>query len=127
LLTWMHDAGADYTNTFRALMADDLAAAEPFTGSAFRAWQERWQARRAQSGASSDEQAELMARSNPAVVPRLHNVEQVLSAAEQTGDLKPLEAFLNALTRPYDDRPELDPYRDPPAPEERVYQTFCGT
>jgi serine/tyrosine/threonine adenylyltransferase len=31
------------------------------------------------------------------------------------------------LSRPFDERAEFDRYALPPAPEERVLQTFCGT
>ena len=31
------------------------------------------------------------------------------------------------LSRPFEDRPGLERYAEPPKPEERVLQTFCGT
>jgi uncharacterized protein YdiU (UPF0061 family) len=42
-------------------------------------------------------------------------------------DFAPFETLLDVLSRPFDDRPELLRYADPPAPDERVLQTFCGT
>ena len=42
-------------------------------------------------------------------------------------DLGPFEALLGVVSRPYEERPELDRYAEPPRPEERVFQTFCGT
>ena len=38
-----------------------------------------------------------------------------------------VEALLDAVARPFEDRPELERYTLPPQPEERVLQTFCGT
>ena len=53
-------------------------------------------------------------------------MEAALIAAEQ-GDLTVTTSLLDALAAPYGDRDPDDHYRQPPAPEERVCQTFCGT
>ena len=63
---------------------------------------------------------------NPAIIPRNHKVEEVLTASEQ-GDFKPLHKLLKAIENPYENRENLAPYQAPPRPEERVLQTFCGT
>jgi hypothetical protein len=31
------------------------------------------------------------------------------------------------LAKPYEDQPDFAEYADPPQPEQRVLQTFCGT
>ena len=67
-----------------------------------------------------------MRNHNPAVIPRNHRVEEALVAAEQ-GDLTVTTSLLDALTDPYADCDPDNAYRQPPAPEERVCQTFCGT
>jgi uncharacterized protein YdiU (UPF0061 family) len=67
-----------------------------------------------------------MRRENPAVIPRNHRVEAALDAAV-AGDLEPLDALLNVLATPWDDRPEVRSYTQPPEPHEVVQQTFCGT
>jgi len=54
-------------------------------------------------------------------------VEAALSAAVRDGDLAPVKALLAALDDPYRDRGPDDPYRQPPAPDEQVLRTFCGT
>jgi uncharacterized protein YdiU (UPF0061 family) len=67
-----------------------------------------------------------MAAVNPALIPRNHRVEEAISAA-LTGDLAPFERLVAVLSRPYDPAEgDLD-LAAPPAPEERVTQTFCGT
>ena len=43
------------------------------------------------------------------------------------GDFAPFEQLHAALARPYADEPAFAAYADPPQPEERVTQTFCGT
>ncbi|MGB7551440.1 MAG: hypothetical protein WBM15_07755, partial [Chromatiaceae bacterium] len=70
--------------------------------------------------------AAAMRRANPAVIPRNHRVEAVLDAAV-AGDLEPLDALLQALAHPWDEDPMFDEYRRPPAPDEVVQRTFCGT
>jgi uncharacterized protein YdiU (UPF0061 family) len=66
-----------------------------------------------------------MGRTNPAVIPRTHRIEQVI-AAGVTGDFAPFHAMLAAVTAPF--APDPDPlWTAPPAEEERVTQTFCGT
>ena len=67
-----------------------------------------------------------MRRANPAVIPRNHRVEAALDAAV-AGDLEPLDALLQALADPWNERPELASYTRPPEPHEVVQQTFCGT
>ena len=51
----------------------------------------------------------------------------VLDAAVHQGDFAPLEAFLAVLATPFALAPHQEAYSAPPAPSERVYQTFCGT
>ncbi len=63
---------------------------------------------------------------NPAVIARNHRVEEALAAGE-AGDAAPLERLLDALSRPFEERPGFERYLDPPHPSERVLQTFCGT
>jgi len=68
----------------------------------------------------------MMQQSNPAVIPRNHQVEAALEQA-QDGDLDPFKRLLAVLQNPYSHRPEIASYQTPPEPSNRVYQTFCGT
>ena len=68
-----------------------------------------------------------MGAANPAFTPSNHLVEAALKAAIERENFGPFEDLLEVLTRPYEDRPGLERYVVPPAPEERVLQTFCGT
>ena len=54
-------------------------------------------------------------------------MEAALNAAVERQDFGPFEGMLEAVSRPYEDRPGLERYAAPPEPEERVLQTFCGT
>ena len=126
LLDWMQRAGADYTNTFRHLTEEKPPQGKPYNDKTFKEWYTRWQAQLAKNTKPLKSSLSLMRANNPAVIPRNHKVEQVLDAATN-GDLKPLKDLLTALQEPYKNRPDLKPYQSPPKPEERVYQTFCGT
>ncbi len=127
LLDGMHRNGSDYTNTFRALV-QNLDSDIPLSGdAAFAEWVTRWQARLTRQPQSRESSVQLMRSHNPAVIPRNHRVEEALEAAVGRGDFAPMNRLLGVLSKPYDDPPEPDVYRTPPAPSERVYQTFCGT
>lgn len=126
LLTWMHKTHADFTLTFRELSQPHQPEGEHYQTQAFQTWYARWQNRFQQNNASHEDAIALMQRTNPAVIPRNHLVEQALDAAYDH-DFTPLHALLSALQAPYDDCHRAEKYQRPPLPEERVYQTFCGT
>jgi uncharacterized protein YdiU (UPF0061 family) len=64
---------------------------------------------------------------NPAFIPRNHVVEAALDVAVLRQDFRPFEELLDVVSRPYEDRPNLERYATPASPEECVRQTFCGT
>lgn len=127
LLGWMEKKQADYTRTFRALRVDDTSEEALFQDTVFQEWHSRWRARTGRQDSSPDGVRARMWENNPAIIPRNHKVEEALEAAVTNGDLDPLERLLDAMSRPYEDRPGLEPYQRPPEPSDRVYQTFCGT
>lgn len=127
LLDWMTQHRADYTNTFRALTKPALPQDAIFQESSFMEWHSRWQQRLARQPQPASESLQLMQANNPAIIPRNHRVEEALTAAAEQGDYTVLQRLLAALAQPYEDKPEYFYYRTPPAPSERVYQTFCGT
>ena len=63
---------------------------------------------------------------NPAFIPRNHRIEAVIQAAVNN-DYAPFEELLTVLSKPFEDQPEFAAYAEPPLPEQRVMQTFCGT
>ena len=68
-----------------------------------------------------------MRKVNPAVIPRNHIVEAALNAASLRQDFQPFEDLLDAVSRPFEERPGLEKYMMPAGQEERVLKTFCGT
>ena len=59
-------------------------------------------------------------------MPRNHLVEEALAAATG-GDLRSLERLLEAIGRPFDERPGLERYAEPAPDGFGPYRTFCGT
>ena len=84
----------------------------------FDDWMSRWRALGPDAG--------LMERTNPIYIPRNHLVEEALTAAT-AGDLGSLKQLLDAVTKPYDERPGLERYAAPAPEDFGSYRTFCGT
>ena len=125
LLRVMEAARADFTNTFRSLVdAATDAAALP---AAFASWHDGWLARLAREPGGSAAAIETMRQANPAFIPRNHRIEAIISAAVTQSDFAPFHELHAVLSRPFDDQPEHRKLREPPRPEERVRNTFCGT
>lgn len=120
LLDLMQNERADFTGTFAALTDESLAGIP-----AFSSWLEAWEARRSRQPGGPQSSHDLMARSNPAVIPRNHLVENALRSAD-TGDLRPFERMLAICREPFR-RDLATPAERQPAPEGACYQTFCGT
>ncbi|WP_051247266.1 protein adenylyltransferase SelO [Nocardioides halotolerans] len=113
----------DHTSFFRSLARLARGDAEPARGAvldlvAFDAWAERWLA--------LEPDADAMDRVNPVYVPRNHLVEEALDAATG-GDLAPVERLLEAVRRPYDERPGLERYAAQAPEDFGRYVTYCGT
>ena len=67
-----------------------------------------------------------MKATNPAIIPRNHQVEKAI-AAGYAGDFSVFHSLTEALADPFSDRSPDDPLALPPQPDEVVHQTFCGT
>lgn len=134
LLERMRANGADFTLTFR-LLCDAASGAESDTGvrgqfvdpTSYDEWATKWRRRLEKESISADERAAQMRKVNPAFIPRNHMVEAALNAAMSRQDFHLFEEMLDVLSRPYEDRPDMQRYAVPARPEERVCQTFCGT
>jgi uncharacterized protein YdiU (UPF0061 family) len=127
LLDWMYQNHADYTNTFRDLISKDIPSKALYTKANFQAWWQRWQNRVQRNNRSLEMSFQLMLTHNPALIPRNHKVEAVLSTAEKDLDFAKLHHLLQAFKDPYVENPEFIEFCQPPKPEERIGQTFCGT
>jgi uncharacterized protein YdiU (UPF0061 family) len=134
LLQCMAANGADFTLTFRRLCdaaagpEGDVSVRALFSDpAAYDGWAARWRRRLDEEPADGQARAAAMRRTNPAFIPRNHLVEAALDAANLRQDFQPFQDMLSVISRPYDERPDLEKYSTPSRPEERVQQTFCGT
>ena len=129
LLEGMARNAADFTLTFRRLSDGDEAGVRSLLAdpTALDPWLTRWHRRLSEEGNSPDTVRAAMRAVNPLFIPRNHLVEEALKAAIGRDDFGPFETLLDVLSRPFDDRPGFERFTRPPAPEERVTQTFCGT
>jgi len=122
--------GADFTNTFRQLSTASLDDPGAMAGlstllgdtQAANDWVVAYEHRARET---AERQARMQA-SNPAFIPRNHQIEAAVAAAE-SGDITPAQHLLSVLQRPYEAQPDAEQYAAPPRPEERIMATFCGT
>ncbi|EEG78880.1 protein adenylyltransferase SelO [Dethiobacter alkaliphilus] len=127
LLDLMEKYGADYTNTFRALTLDVFEDTDLYDSTEFAEWRKLWQARLERQEDSKESSRQLMRKSNPAIIPRNHRVEEALQAAVQKEDYSVMERLLAVLSNPYAHSPQQAEYTTLPEPSGRPYRTFCGT
>lgn len=102
----------------RLLFADPLE---------FDEWAGWWRARMQVEGVQLDAVRDDMLATNPAYIPRNHQVQAIIRAAVDEGDFAPFEELLEVLSRPFDEQLEFVRYQKPPTRDERVLATFCGT
>ena len=120
VLHWLEKTGADYTNTFLALMEklnmqdttyDDLEFLE---------------IKNALHALGQD--TKLMSQNNPTFIPRNYIVEEAIEEYERTASLQKVEKLLEVMQNPYEDNIEFQAYQKPPSKKfEEEYATFCNT
>jgi protein adenylyltransferase len=122
LLELMRTQKVDFTRFFRALSAGTARTLfgdpEPF---------DAWAARRAAAMAADPiVVSAAMDRVNPVYIPRNHRVEEALAQAT-VGEMGPFHRLLDALSRPFEERPGLADYAGPAPAGCAPYVTYCGT
>ncbi|MFA5608057.1 MAG: protein adenylyltransferase SelO family protein, partial [Leucobacter sp.] len=113
----------DYTGAFRALgqaaRGDEHALRAHYpAGQTPGEWFAQWR--------ELVPDADAMDAVNPVIIPRNHLTDAALDAAT-AGDLAPFERLLDAVTRPFDERPGFEEYARPAPPGTRRHVTYCGT
>ncbi|WP_456272353.1 protein adenylyltransferase SelO [Bacillus sp. AK031] len=127
LLSKMHEYEADFTNTFAALTFDKPEDTVLYGKPEFEQWYNIWKERQGRQEETQEEAHELMRKTNPAIIPRNHRVEEALEAAVESGDYSVMERLLAALADPYAHSPEQAEYAKLPPDSDGPYRTFCGT
>jgi len=93
----------------------------------FDGWVEKWRKRLGGEVQSEDERHTNMRRVNPVYIPRNHQIEAAIRAAEDHNDFSVFHDLLEVLQNPYVEQRGQGHYTLPPEPDEVVKQTFCGT
>lgn len=135
LLDAMHENRADYTLAFYYLSQLDSEANEKdsklrdifIDREACDAWLVKWRARLAQEKITDTERQKSMQQVNPVYIPRNHQVEAAIRAAEDHDDFSVFHALHEVLQAPYEYQSGKEKYMLPPEPDEVVLKTFCGT
>jgi len=121
-LGYLQSNSLDYTLSFRQL-AERVGAEDDLR---FGDVENRWRARVLANGTPPSKVRAAMNAVNPLFIPRNHQIERAIEAAID-GDLQVFNELQQVLAAPFDEQPEFARYAEPPLPEERVHQTFCGT
>jgi len=136
LLDLMDEHELDFTGTFRRLteLADpDAGSDRPEVGDlfafpdAFDDWLERWRGLLKERDESPADIAASMRSVNPAVIPRNHHVNAAIEDGVERGNYGTFHALVHVVTNPFEFPEDHEDFVHPPAPEERVDATFCGT
>ncbi len=93
----------------------------------FDDWAIKWRKRLTEEKQSDDERQAKMQAVNPVYIPRNHQIEAAIRAAEGHGDFSVFHDLHEVLQNPYMQQDGKDSYMSPPEPDEVVKQTFCGT
>lgn len=131
----LEDAQTDYTLAFRLLegcLSEPQGSAQFLSlfasGAKVVPWLQKWHSRVLLQGRPLLEIGQTMLASNPAIIPRNHQVAEVIRIAEEIKDFGPFHDLLSALTSPFSpSKQALSDYGLPPRPEQRIEHTYCGT
>ena len=133
LLALMQQHKVDFTLLFRQLSRDapqpghSSDADDMFGGDQqFSAWRQRWASALDAAADTSAAVESRMKHSNPAVIPRNHRIAEAIKQAEDSEDFTLFKRLHARLAEPFSDHDD-DEWLGPPAPEEQVLRTFCGT
>lgn len=135
LLNVMNDSEADFTLTFDHLSrldalpsARDADARKLFVAPAqFDGWLAKWRERLKRETEKDAARQAAMQAVNPVYIPRNHQIEAAIRAAEDRGDFSVFHELHTVLQNPYVEQAGKERYRRPPEPDEIVSRTFCGT
>ncbi|MEN8801308.1 MAG: protein adenylyltransferase SelO [Thiogranum sp.] len=135
LLDAMADNRADFTLTFYYLsrLADQPSERDKDLRNLFDsptqidAWLEQWRQRLTLEAQSNEVRQQAMQGINPVYIPRNHQIEAAIRAAEDQGDFSVFHALHTVLQNPYVEQQGKESYMQAPQPEEVVEYTFCGT
>jgi len=90
-------------------------------------WLVKWRKRLSKETPGDAERQQRMQAVNPVYIPRNHQIEAAIRAAEDNDDFSVFHELHEVLQNPYVEQKGKTRYSLPPEPDEVVQQTFCGT
>ncbi len=123
---------ADFTLAFR-LLSQSLADANTGAATLFadqqgwHNWALRWQQRINEQGIALNEVQQQMDATNPALIPRNHQIAAAIEQATNAGDLSLFNRLHNALSTPFSLDESNTDFALAPTPQQCISNTFCGT
>ena len=135
LLDIMADNRADFTLTFYQLsrLSGQPSEQDNELQSLFDnpgqidAWLQKWRARLNSETQGDAARQQTMQAVNPVYIPRNHQIEAAIRAAEDRADFSVFHALHAVLQNPCVQQEGKDAYMRAPEPEEVIEYTFCGT
>jgi len=135
LLNIMEESKADFTLTFYYLSKLDAVAGDEdakllvlFNHSdAMINWLVRWRERLSLEGVNDKQRQKNMLEVNPLYIPRNHQIEAAIRAAEDNNDFSVFHELHEVLKKPFVEQASKEKFTRPPKADEIVWKTFCGT
>ncbi len=135
LLNVMAKHRADFTLTFYHLsrLADEPSVQDDALRALFDdpaqmdVWLEKWRRRLSLETQTQAARQAAMQAINPVYIPRNHQIEAAIRAAEDKDDFSVFHALHTVLQNAYVEQEGKEKYMLAPEPEEVVEYTFCGT
>jgi uncharacterized protein YdiU (UPF0061 family) len=135
LLDCMEKNSADFTLVFYylSLLENQAGKADDVLRQLFNqteqldTWLVRWRERLAKETPGASQRQARMKQTNPVYIPRNHQIEAAIRAAEDHNDFSVFDDLHKVLQNPFTLQQGKDQYMLPPSPEQVVHQTFCGT
>ena len=93
----------------------------------FDEWVVTWRGRLSRETRSDEARQANMRAVNPVYIPRNHQIEAAIRAAEDEGDFSVFHDLHEVLQNPFVRQAGKEHYQLPPEPEEVIQYTFCGT
>lgn len=126
---------ADFTETFFHLSRLKAQTSEQDSEchklfdnpSQFSDWAIKWRKRLMQETLSNAERQANMQGVNPVYIPRNHQIEAAIRAAEDDGEFSVFNDLHEVLQNPFVQQEGKENYQSPPGSDEIVEATFCGT
>jgi len=136
LFNLMDDNGADFTLVFYYLSRLPNERDSEWQGKLqtlfqnsndFEQWLDSWYKRVVVDKQTELERHTLMQSVNPVYIPRNHQIEAAIRAAEDNCDFSLFHDLLEVLENPFNWQEGQEDYFLPPTVSQVVHKTFCGT